>query len=375
MVATATVLAAWLLAEGVPTLVRARGRMPRRDERRSAFWKRIATKLVGLAALSGLAAVACLAFPFFAGLRAVAWLRAAGPGVLVAAAWLLPLTIAYVAFTDRFAEDPDDYLHQVGRAVLMQDFREADIGLALRVVVIKCFFLALMLSGGMASFAWFFDNPLAQRPFLSAAWFEWTVRGVYLVDVILAAGGYLATLKLFGWHIRETETTLRGWVVCLVCYEPFFPALSQAFVPYGDGPGWDLLISEGSAFFVVWSLATLACHLIYVWATVAFGPRFSNLTHRGIITRGPYRFTKHPAYLAKNTAWWLFSLPGFIASGFAEGLARAGMLALISFIYVQRARAEETMLSADPAYRAYAREVAARSPLRAARRLLPTRPG
>lgn len=37
---------------------------------------------------------------------------------------------------------------------------------------------------------------------------------------------------------------------------------------------------------------------IYAWATIMFGGRFSNLTHRGIITNGPYPWTKHPAYRA-----------------------------------------------------------------------------
>ncbi|MEP9374705.1 hypothetical protein [Mesorhizobium sp. KR1-2] len=366
---TASVLAAWLLAEGVPTLVRLHGQAPKRTEPWQAFWKRIVTKLVGLGALSGLVIIACFCFPFFANSRAVTWLTESFPGLLVPMAVLVPLTVAYFVLADRYSDDPDDYLHQVGRAVLMREFREADIGLALRILVIKCFFLVLMFSSGMAIFEWFFDNPFAGRPFLSEAWFEAAVRAVYLVDVVLAAGGYFATFKLFGWHVRATETSLRGWVACLVCYEPFFPALSNGFVPYGEGPGWDSMLAEGSALFVVWSIAILLCHTVYVWATLALGPRFSNLTHRGIITNGPYRFAKHPAYLAKNAAWWLFSLPGFVASGFPEGVVRAGMLAIVSFIYVQRAMAEERMLSTDPVYRAYADEIAARSPWRAARRL------
>ena len=43
------------------------------------------------------------------------------------------------------------------------------------------------------------------------------------------------------------------------------------------------------------------------------GPRFSNLTHRGILTHGPYAWSKHPAYLSKNLFWWLSSLP-FLAT-------------------------------------------------------------
>ena len=32
----------------------------------------------------------------------------------------------------------------------------------------------------------------------------------------------------------------------------------------------------------------LALLVVYVWATTAFGIRFSNLTHRGIFANGPY---------------------------------------------------------------------------------------
>jgi hypothetical protein len=53
---------------------------------------------------------------------------------------------------------------------------------------------------------------------------------------------------------------------------------------------------------------------IYAWATVAFGFRFSNLTHRGILTHGPYAWTKHPAYVSKNLFWWCAVLP-FLSVG------------------------------------------------------------
>jgi protein-S-isoprenylcysteine O-methyltransferase Ste14 len=49
---------------------------------------------------------------------------------------------------------------------------------------------------------------------------------------------------------------------------------------------------------------------IYAWATVAFGLRFSNLTYRGVLTNGPYAFTRHPAYLSKNAFWWMSNPAG-----------------------------------------------------------------
>ena len=365
---------AWIIADGISAARRAWVSRRRRDETPAAFSFRIGTKLVGLAALLGAVVIVCSVFPFFTQSSAVQWIVGAGHTTIPAFIALAIATILYIAVTDLIAEEPDDYLNQVGRAVLMQDFREKDVLFALRLLAIKCFFLVLMFSGGMASLSDLADKPAWAFTPLSAAWFEGLIRLAFLLDVVLAAGGYIATFKLFGWHVRATETTAFGWLVCLICYEPFFPAISHAFAPYGEGPGWEDVIQEGSAVFMLWSAATLFFTLIYVWATVAFGPRFSNLTHRGIITTGPYRFMKHPAYVSKNIAWWLFSIPGFLASGFAEGLARAGMLAIISCIYLLRARAEERMLNEDPAYRDYAATVAASGLLAMAKRRLASRP-
>lgn len=367
-------LLAWIAADGIPAARRAYASRTKREEAGTAFWRRIGTKLVGLAALFGMVVIACSVFPFFTQSSAVQWvIEASHTTIPISIALAIP-TILYVMATDLIAEEPDDYLNQVGRAVLMQDFREEDVLFALRLLAIKCFFLVLMFSGGMKGVADLVDKPAWAFPPLSTAWFEGVMQLVFLLDIVLAAGGYIATFKLFGWHVRATETTVLGWLVCLICYEPFFPVISQAFVPYGEGPGWESVIPEGSAVFILWSSATLLCTLVYVWATIAFGPRFSNLTHRGIITSGPYRFIKHPAYVSKNIAWWLFALPGFIASGLTEGLARAGMLAIVSLIYLLRARAEERMLSKDPAYRDYAACVAAHGLLAMAKRRLASRP-
>ena len=111
--------------------------------------------------------------------------------------------------------------------------------------------------------------------------------------------------------------------------------------------------------------------VVYVWATIAFGARFSNLTHRGIITNGPYRYTKHPAYLAKNLSWWLISTP-FMLTGSVEGtLRRCLLLGLLNLIYYFRAKTEERHLSLDPVYQRYAR--LDRRPRAAARRSIASR--
>ena len=85
-----------------------------------------------------------------------------------------------------------------------------------------------------------------------------------------------------------------------------------------------------------------------------FGARFSNLTHRGIITNGPYRWTKHPAYVVKNLSWWMISVP-FMAQGAPDEVLRHCLLLLgLNGIYALRAKTEEWHLSRDADYVAYA---------------------
>lgn len=88
---------------------------------------------------------------------------------------------------------------------------------------------------------------------------------------------------------------------------------------------------------------------------MAFGIRFSNLTYRGVLTSGPYRFTRHPAYLSKNLFWWCSSMPFLVTSESVVDMIRNTVfLGVVSGIYYWRARTEEAhLLGEDPKYRAY----------------------
>src|SRR3546814_17210443 len=81
----------------------------------------------------------------------------------------------------------------------------------------------------------------------------------------------------------------------------------------------------------VWGALLVGLIAVYAWATMAFGIRFSNLTHRGIITHGPYALTRHPAYIAKNLSWWVGSMPFLVTSGsWVEALRHMVLLGLRS---------------------------------------------
>jgi protein-S-isoprenylcysteine O-methyltransferase Ste14 len=105
----------------------------------------------------------------------------------------------------------------------------------------------------------------------------------------------------------------------------------------------------------VWACLLAGLTAIYAWATVAFGIRFSNLTYRGVLTNGPYRYTRHPAYLSKNAFWWLSVLPFMVTSGSLVDVVRnTFFLGCVSAIYYWRARTEEAhLLGEDARYRDY----------------------
>ena len=70
--------------------------------------------------------------------------------------------------------------------------------------------------------------------------------------------------------------------------------------------------------------AMLVLFGIYAWASVALGFKASNLTNRGIVQSGPYAHVRHPAYIAKNLAWWIGLLPWILSHATTEPVAAIG---------------------------------------------------
>jgi protein-S-isoprenylcysteine O-methyltransferase Ste14 len=185
------------------------------------------------------------------------------------------------------------------------------------------------------------------------AWFHGLHQLIFLVDVAFGCIGYFVTLRFVGSHIRSTNPFWSSWLVCLVCYPPFWPAIHDRLIEFDRGPGmYDYLTGSGAPFYL-WALAVIGLELLYVWATVIFGLRFSNLTNRGILTNGPYRWFKHPAYLAKNASWWLWYLPFLPFLGWGEAAWSTAQLVAINLLYLARARTEEWHLREEAAYLAY----------------------
>ena len=292
---------------------------------------------------------------------------------------MLVFSVPYVIWLDRRLREPRDGAwhfgqliagkhERVDREILYEHFR---------CWAVKGFFLAFMISIVPGNWADTIRAPAAEILGHPLSLARWLIGAMFMIDVTFATVGYALTMKPLDAHIRSANPYAAGWMAALICYPPFILM----------NPGGPLDYHPGTAEWSYWlEAAPLASTLVgfvlvflagvYAWATVAFGLRFSNLTHRGILTHGPYAWTKHPAYVTKNLFWWLAGLPFLATTGNPVDMIRnTAILAIVSGIYYWRARTEERHLMADPAYRDYAAWMERNAPLpRLLRRLRPQSP-
>jgi protein-S-isoprenylcysteine O-methyltransferase Ste14 len=295
--------------------------------------------------------------------------------------FLLPISLACIAMIAVAAAAPSalsDSVAAAGRALIsLSQARRPPLQdlTGLLGWLVKALFLPLMLAW---SFVWVSSAAFAWESDPRLNWFFATMAVLYAVDTAFATIGYLSTTERIGAQIRSTDRTWLGWIAALVCYPPLSVLVLDTWLIYKGAQNWVEWSSGSSLFSFFWGAGILALTAIYVWATVAFGPRFSNLTHRGIITSGPYKWCKHPAYLAKNLSWWMISVPFVNGGELLEVGAHCSALVGINAIYWVRALTEERHLRSDPTYVAYAQWISvngvfARIKVFAARRLMTAR--
>ncbi|MHA6334178.1 methyltransferase family protein [Qipengyuania sp. CAU 1752] len=278
----------------------------------------------------------------------------------VALAPMLVFSVPYVLWLDRRMEEPRDHAWHFGAMLQGREaYDPSEVKKHWRAWIIKGFFGAFMISILPGGFREVVEADLAQLATNPAGFAFFLITLLFVVDVQLGTVGYLVTFRPLDAHIRSGNPFLSGWVAALLCYPPFVFGFmgGEGIIAYEvHTPGWVHWFSGNALLVGLWGAWLTFLTAVYAWATVAFGLRFSNLTYRGVLTNGPYRFTRHPAYLAKNAFWWCATLPFLVnADGSAIDVVRnTFFLGVVSAIYYWRARTEEAhLLGEDPKYRAY----------------------
>jgi protein-S-isoprenylcysteine O-methyltransferase Ste14 len=221
-------------------------------------------------------------------------------------------------------------------------------------LLVKFFFLPLMLNvlfgnfHAMQSAAQGIDASTSQLSimYFNSVIFPIVLYLLYTVDVAIGVFGYATESNLLHNRVKSVEPTMLGWIVALISYAPFVGLLGT-FAPahFNDN---NAFVNMYAAFAI--HILVLAMLSIFVSATVALGPKASNLTNRGIVSRGPYKYVRHPAYITKNLGWWITIIPVF-------SLAAVASMVAWSFVYFLRAITEERHLIRDPDYQAYCKKV------------------
>ena len=262
----------------------------------------------------------------------------------------------------RWSPDEDEILHVAHGylALLRLRLSSAMFGAALRAHLVKFFFLPLMVGFYVENSAGFEQAFLrlisnyegsSLKPSNVALLFDVANRGVFFLDVSLCVIGYACTARLFDTQIRSAEPTTFGWLVTLACYPPI-NRLTDVYLNYDETSDyWVSALAHSPVLYALFAVAIVLLLGVYVSSTVAFGLRFSNLTSRGILSKGPYGVVRHPAYISKNLSWWLISMP------FLHNFGSCLRLLTWNLIYVARAITEERHLVRDPHYREYMQRV------------------
>jgi len=265
--------------------------------------------------------------------------------------------VPYVLWLDRVLVRPRDGAWHFGAMLIGREaYDREQVWHHLRSWTVKGFFCAFMFS-------------ILPGGFIAAVQFDWAsvphdpvqvanalINFMFLIDVQIAMVGYLLTLKPLDAQIRTANPYLAGWVAALMCYPPFILMGGGDVLDYHQNTAeWSYWLQGHDALMWLWAALMVGLTGIYAWATVAFGLRFSNLTYRGVLTHGPYRFTRHPAYLSKNAFWWCATLPFLVTShSLSDAVRNTFFLACVSAIYFWRAKTEERhLLAEDAKYRAY----------------------
>jgi protein-S-isoprenylcysteine O-methyltransferase Ste14 len=267
-------------------------------------------------------------------------------------------SIPYFFILDRFLVEPEESYWKVGMIVLGRWNKINTEGLKNHFLgwLVKAFFLPLMFVSLCGNIGY-----MKEHPFLMvfnrgnfAPFFDYMYNFVFTVDLAVIFVGYILTLRIFDSHIRSVEPSFLGWFVALQCYQPFWGFVSSNYLSYDSGYSWGQWLWEYQNLYVLWGSVILILLSIYSLSSLYFGLRFSNLTNRGILTNGPYRYMRHPAYVSKNISWWLMSIPFISQQGFLIGLKHCFLLLFVNIIYYLRAKTEEKHLSQDPNYVQYA---------------------
>ena len=173
---------------------------------------------------------------------------------------------------------------------------------------------------------------------------------VYLYLALLVA---VAVLRLVELRVsrQNQERMLAGGAVRVL--EPHFKWIVAVHTSVLVGAALEVVVLKrplvplfAASMFVLF----IASNLVRFWVVVSLGELWSvqvmDSTRMGVVTTGPFRFVRHPNYT--GVILEMISLPLIHTAWITAGVTSLGYSIALS----RRIRAEESVLMANPEYRA-----------------------
>lgn len=225
---------------------------------------------------------------------------------------------------------------------------------AILILLVKMFYLPLMTTFviGNSENAYrqlesYLTNQFIFTPqSLCMTIFPLIINIIFVIDTAFYTVGYAIELPLCKNTVKSVEPSALGWASALICYPPFLGIL-VSYVPWYST---DIPLFQNVWLSIITDTIIIICYLIYLGGSVSLGWKCSNLTNRGIVQNGVYAYVRHPAYSAKNLAWWIGLLPNLSVPAILSTLT-------YTVIYFIRAITEERHLLQDPDYQEYCKKV------------------
>lgn len=235
---------------------------------------------------------------------------------------------------------------------------DAEFGQILLSFALKFQFIPLMYLGAikfgditlgyMLNFSDVLEKSESMVLFFNQWIFGFFVHAALTIVLIVYAFGYIIESEILGSQIKKIDRNPFSWMVTLVCYFPWFPIVAY-IIPLGSQ---DFAFFKNQEITALVRCVLMLVILLKVWSIFVLGSKSSNLTNRGIVTGGPYKWIRHPHYFFKLIVWWI----GIIPSGIGNSWLFAGMI-FWTTIYVLRAMTEEDFLKEDIEYQQYMKKV------------------
>lgn len=245
----------------------------------------------------------------------------------------------------------------------------SDFRLSILNLIVKWFFAPLMINWlfiHIATLLYNIHNLLSLWDFWNLNFFflfnnnlfRIIFQTIFFADVLFFTIWYLIEIPFLKNEIKSVETSIFGWIVCIMCYPPFNMYTNQILWWYSnDFPHFD-----NDYVHLFMNISILVLMSVYSRTSISLNFKASNLTNRWIITTWVYKYIRHPAYFCKNMAWLIWAFPTFIIYLWAWNY-KMFSIALFSvigrmWIYITRAITEEKhLLKWNNWYKEYMKKV------------------